>query len=107
MLAGLTSLRANGARLRSRKSMLETLVRKLHMVRLTAISALVLMTFAGCTGLVDGYGGSNDATIAKKAFIDKAFPAFQSNCLTCHNGSQDTETQHIGFLSNGPDALKI
>src|SRR5689334_20163012 len=108
MLAGLTSLRANGAGFRSRKSMLETLVRSLHMVRLTAlVSALALAVVSGCTGLVDGYGGSNDSSVDLKAFIDKAFPAFQANCLTCHNGSQDTDTQHIGFLANGPDALKI
>jgi hypothetical protein len=107
MLAGLTSLRANGAGFRSRKSMLETLVRSLHMVRLTVISALALMAFTGCTGLVDGYGGDGEASIAKKAFIDKAYPAFKTNCETCHNGSQDTATQTIGFLANGPDALLI
>src|SRR5262245_59504558 len=108
MLAGLPSLRANGAGFRSRKSMLETLVRSLHMVRLTAaVAALARTGFAGCTGRVDGYGGSSDSSIAKKAFIDKAFPPLQTNCMTCHNGSMDSDTQHIGFLANGPDALKI
>jgi cytochrome c553 len=87
--------------------MLETLVRNLHMVRLSAL-ALALVT-VGCTGLIDG-GSSGGLTpeqaAARKAFVDKAMPALV-NCISCHNGSQDTETQKIGFVAGGPDALAI
>lgn len=87
--------------------MLETLVRNLHMVRLT-VAGLVMLVVMGCTGLVDGPdGGLTPAqAAARKAFVDTALPAL-GMCITCHNGSQDTETQKIGFVAGGPDALQI
>ncbi len=103
MVAGLPSL-TGGAGLRSRKSMLETLVRQLNMVRLS-IGALVL-TMVGCTGLIDdpaGDGLSSKQVAANKAWVEKAQPQLSRDCLVCHNGSR----AGVGFLAATGDDLAV
>lgn len=99
MLAGLTSYRAVTG-LRSRKAMLETLVRQLNMVRLT-VGALALILMAGCTGLIDdnSEGIAPEEKLARELFTTKAAPALNTNCLSCHNGSRPM----IDFLAGASD----
>ena len=89
------------AGLRSRKSMLETLVRHLTMVRLTLVAALALIGMAGCSGLIDdGSGGlTPEQAAARKAFFTTALPRFVESCTVCHNGSREG----IGFLAGGSE----
>lgn len=77
--------------------MLETLVRNLHMVRLSA--AAVVMT-AGCTGLVDNHSGADSPAVAaaKQAWTSEALPALTAGtCVGCHASQAGQE-----FLK-GPD----
>jgi mono/diheme cytochrome c family protein len=100
MRAGVTELKADMS-IRSRRSMLETLVRQLHLVRLFAVATAVIAL--GCTGLVDG-GGTEDLTpeqaAAREAWVSEAQPVLAQNCSACHNGSR----AGIGFLE-GADAM--
>jgi hypothetical protein len=76
--------------------MLETLVRHLHMVRLTArraalLAAVVLTVLGGvgCTGLIDD-GGETGLTpeqkIARQKWLERALPALtEATCTTCHS----------------------
>src|ERR1043165_1276073 len=84
-----TSFRALGAAgLRSRKSMLETLVKHLAMVRLT-VPAIAMLCMAACTGLIDGNGGlTPEQAAARKAFINQALPRFNEACTVCHAGAR-------------------
>src|SRR5689334_14483052 len=87
MFGGLPSGRANGAGVRSRRSMLETLVRHLDMVRLTLAASMLVMI--GCTGLIDAPPPTK-AEIARQKWIDQALPALraaETNCLVCHGGA--------------------
>lgn len=105
MLAGLRTSRPNGTGLSSRKAMLETLVSRLNMVRLSASAfALVAMAGVGCTGLIDdgSSGLTDEAAAAKKAWIENASPVLTTNCVSCHNGSRP----NIDFLS-GADAMGV
>ncbi|MEO8702867.1 MAG: hypothetical protein ABI867_22675 [Kofleriaceae bacterium] len=75
---------------RSRKSMLETLLRRLDMVRLT-IAAAAIFTMFGCSGLIDG-GGNGGLTPAqaeaRRLWLEKGLPALrEATCTTCHTGS--------------------
>jgi len=83
------SFRAPGAAgLRSRKSMLETLVKHLAMVRLT-VPAIAMLCMAACTGLIDGNGGlTPEQAAARKAFINSALPRFNEACTVCHAGAR-------------------
>ena len=73
--------------------MLETLVRRRGLVRLTLVP-LALVAMVGCTGLIGdgGGGGSGDddsitpeEKAAQDAFINKAAPALRSaTCVSCH-----------------------
>lgn len=82
--------------------MLQTLVNRLHMVRLTAAAAALVV--AGCTGLVDSSegGATPEEAAAKKAWLEKAQPVMQEFCVSCHDGSQ----ANIGFLE-GADPLAM
>lgn len=75
--------------------MLETLVRQLHLVRITAAATAVFAL--GCTGLIDA-GGTGDLTpeqaAAREAWVSEAQPVLAQNCAACHNGSR----ANIGFL---------
>jgi hypothetical protein len=72
--------------------MLETLVRRRGLVRLTLVP-LALLAMVGCTGLIgDGGGGGDDGVLitpeeqaAQDAFINKAAPALRNaTCTSCH-----------------------
>ena len=83
--------------------MLETLVRQLHLVRLSAAAMAVFAL--GCTGLIDdgGTGGlSPEQAEARRAWLQEAQPVLAQNCIACHNGSR----AGIGFLEGG-DALAM
>jgi len=70
--------------------MLETLVRHLAMVRLSATMA-AMVAVVGCTGLIDNHGGglTPEEAIAHEKFATKALPVFQQECVACHaSGSQ-------------------
>ncbi len=76
--------------------MLETLVRRLHMVRLT-VAAAAALALMGCTGLIDESGGdglTTEQAAAKQAWLTKAQPVLAAFCVTCHNGSR----ANIGFV---------
>lgn len=82
--------------------MLETLLRRLDMVRLT-VTATALVLAMGCSGLVDdgGTGGLTPAeAAARQAFIDKALPALAS-CGSCHESMAG-----IDFMNGGGDLAK-
>ena len=101
MLIGLPLSPANRSVARSRRSMLETLVRHLGMVRLTVTAAMVLAV-TGCSGLIDdgGTGGlSPEEVVARKLWLEKALPTLTANCQQCHNGSRE----NIGFLVGNSD----
>lgn len=84
--------------------MLETLLRRLDMVRLT-VTASALVMLAACSGLIDdgGNGGLTPAQAkARKLFLTKALPVLMENCNTCHDGSRD----NIGFMIGDTDLAK-
>jgi hypothetical protein len=84
--------------------MLETLVRRLPMVRLTVTSSLLAMV--GCTGLID-VPEATKAEQARQLWVSSALPALKSaeaNCLTCHGGA--TPRPMVDFMV-GDDDLKI
>jgi hypothetical protein len=100
MLGSLTSIRPNVSPLRSRRAMLDTLVRHLPMVRLW-ISAVAVIALVGCTGLIQG-GSDKDQSlspeqkVANDKWIKLAYPAFQSaTCTSCHSGTQ----ANVAFLA--------
>lgn len=75
--------------------MLETLVRQLHLVRLSAAATAVFAV--GCTGLIqdDGLGNlTPEQQAARAAWLGEAQPVLAQNCVSCHNGSR----VGIGFL---------
>src|SRR5689334_7248530 len=85
MFGGLPPVKANGAGLRSRKAMLETLTRHLDMARLTAAASMLAMI--GCTGLIDAPAPTK-AEIARQKWVDQALPALtNATCLVCHGGA--------------------
>jgi len=77
--------------------MLETLVRQLNMVRLSA-GAVAMVALMGCTGLIPG-DATDESALAKKAWSEKAAPVLATNCAACHNGSRPM----IEFLSGDND----
>ena len=105
MLGGLTSIRANVSPLKSRRAMLDTLLKQLNMVRLS-VGTLALLALVGCNGLIQGPsdpGVSPEEKVAQDKWVNLGLPAFQNGtCTTCHNGSQPD----IGFLA-GAGALDI
>jgi mono/diheme cytochrome c family protein len=83
--------------------MLETLVKHLDMVRLSARATMLLGAVAlmGCSGLIDSGGGS-DSTLtpeevaARAAFTEKAKTHLDQNCAACHAGSDPTVAFLVG-----------
>lgn len=81
--------------------MLETLVRRLHLVRLSATAAALFAV--SCTGLIDDGGLGNQTPAqaeARRAWLQEAQPVLAQNCSACHNGSRPG----VGFLE-GADPL--
>ncbi len=102
MSGAFASLKAGVGPLKSRRAMLDTLLRHLDMVRLSA--ALSLVVLVGCTGLItDPTTGGKPQTpeekIAMQKWEDKALPVFKANCASCHAGS----TPNVGFLVGTTD----
>lgn len=83
--------------------MLETLVRQLNMVRLSAgaLAMIALLGGVGCTGLIDdgSEGLSAEEALARRMFIEKASPVLSTTCVSCHNGSRPG----VGFLVGAGD----
>ncbi len=107
IMAGLPSLRASVHGLRSRKAMLETLVRRLNMVRLSAGAvALLSLAMVGCTGLIDdgSKGLTPEQAVARRMWTDKAEPALIT-CVSCHNGSRPNIDFLVGSGLDMRDAL--
>ncbi len=80
--------------------MLDTLVRQLHLVRLTVAATAVISV--GCTGLIDDGGESGltpEQAAAREAWTSGAQPVLQDNCASCHAGSREG----IAFLEGMPD----
>lgn len=101
MHGGQHSLRAAHSGFRTRKSMLETLVRHLSMVRLTIAAALFALV--GCVGLIDS-GSPTSADSANELWVKKALPALQAGtCEACHLGSRGTQ---VAFLLGADDNAK-
>lgn len=101
MLGSVPSLQKNlGTPLQSRKAMLETLVRHLDMVRLSAAGVLMI-ALVGCTGLIDGGsdGLSEQQRDARTKWQGEAAPVLKQFCVSCHNGSRAM----IGFLIGNAD----
>ncbi len=84
---------------RSRRSMLDTLVRHRNLVRFSALRSGAIMTaalaLAACVGTIDG--GSDGTTsqtpeqlAATAAWTEKAVPQLKQNCVSCHDGRQST-----------------
>ena len=81
--------------------MLETLVRHLHLVRLSAVATAVFAF--GCTGLIDdgGTGGlTPEQAEARRAWVQEAKPVLAQNCAACHTGSR----MNIAFME-GADVI--
>jgi hypothetical protein len=90
MLGGPTLFKPQIKTLKSRRAMLDTLMRHLDMVRLSAAATAALLL--GCTGLISGdpAGGGGTLTpeqqVALNLFKTDAYPVFSANCATCHSG---------------------
>lgn len=101
MLGAPTLSKTNMRTLKSRRAMLDTLMRHLDMVRLSAgVAALIMM---GCTGLIDGAddtsGGGNltpEQRVARDKFEKDAYPTFNQICSACHAGTDPS----IQFLKS-------
>lgn len=85
------------AGLPSRKTMLETLIRRLDLVRLT-VGAMALVMAAGCTGLIDDTvlptDLEKDEANARRLWDEKAWPVLEAQCAGCH-----TSMPNIDFLN--------
>ena len=93
MLGAIPSVKRGLGGLRSRRAMLDTLLKHLPMVRLSA------------GVLIDGNGGGTltpEQQAARTAWTNEAWPHLQQQCVGCHAGSE----QDIAFLAGG-DALKV
>src|SRR5450432_2674532 len=99
MLGGSPLLKANMRTLKSRRAMLDTLMRHLDMVRLSAGATAILLL--GCTGLIsgDGTGGTTltpEEQVAAAKFKSDAYPIFSTVCAACHAGSMPA----VAFLQS-------
>ncbi len=82
--------------------MLETLVRHLDMVRLSASASLLALV--GCTGLIDAPPPSKAET-ARQLWVEKALPALrEATCEVCHGGM--AARPMVEFMT-GADELEI
>lgn len=100
MLGGLTAKTS----LKSRRAMLDTLLRTRNMVRLS-LGALAALSLLGCSGLVDEGGDDSSITpeekVARQVFLEKAKPILDSSCASCHVGMP-----MIDFLA-GADPMAV
>lgn len=100
MLGGLTAKTS----LKSRRAMLDTLLKHRNMVRLS-LGALAALTLLGCSGLIDDGEGDTSITPEEKAarqvFVAKAKPILDSTCASCHVGMP-----MIDFLA-GADPMAV
>jgi hypothetical protein len=100
MLGASPSVKAGVGGLKSRRAMLDTLLKHLPMVRLS-VGALVAMTLAACNGLIDGPGGTGNVTpeqqVAINAWNNKAWPVLKTQCTGCHAGTE----ADVAFLAGG------
>jgi mono/diheme cytochrome c family protein len=98
MLGVLPSVKAGVGGLKSRRAMLDTLLRHLPMVRLS-VGAAVLVALAACNGLIEGGDGNltPEQKAAMSAWTNKAYPHLQQQCIGCHSGSE----ADIAFLAGG------
>jgi mono/diheme cytochrome c family protein len=105
MFRGLQPVTGNMGALKSRRAMLDTLVRHLGMVRLSVGITLVI-ALSACSGLISGApGGGSGATTpegqaAVEAWTMDALPVFKNNCVACHTG----QYQGQAFLMADNDA---
>ncbi len=107
MFRGLTPVKAN-MRL-SRRAMLDTLMRHLDMVRLSAgLTLVVALLGVGCTGLIGG--GTTTAQLtpeqqaAEAKWTSEALPVFTNNtCIVCHGGTAPTATGEFFLTGTGDD----
>ena len=77
MLGGVSPVKAKISTLQSRRAMLNTLMRHLGMIRLSA-GAAVAITLVGCTGLISGNGDPNltPEQVARLDAASKPIPAY-------------------------------
>ena len=94
MFRGLSPVKASYRPLISRRAMLDTLMRHLDMVRLSAGVTLAIVLFGvGCTGLIGGTTGTQltpEQQLAEQTWTTEALPVFVNNCVACHAGSDPT-----------------
>ena len=88
-------MKTNMNPLKSRRAMLDTLMRHLDMVRLSAglTAAIATLAMVGCTGLIGGTGDGNltpEQAKARQLWETKAAPVFKTNCVSCHAGTDPT-----------------
>jgi len=117
MLGAFTSIRATQSPLKSRRAMLDTLLKHLDMVRLSVGLAGLVLTLGlmGCTGLISGDGGGGGSPEEQAAIDDwvtLAYPALQTgSCTSCHSAGTggapmflagdkqlDVRTTLLGFM---------
>jgi len=123
MLGAFTSIRATQSPLKSRRAMLDTLLKHLDMVRLSVgLAGLVLAAgLMGCTGLIGGGGGDGttpEEQAAIDAWVTMGYPAFQgATCTSCHGAGTggaptflagdkqlDVRTTILGFM---PEVINL
>ncbi|MFT3699210.1 MAG: hypothetical protein QM831_39045 [Kofleriaceae bacterium] len=103
--------------------MLDTLMRHLDMVRLSAAAAAVVLM--GCTGLISGddssSGGGNltpEEQVARQKFTDDAYPIFSTVCAACHvamdptflkgtDGKEDSEAMREALMAWTPAVINL
>jgi hypothetical protein len=78
---------ANRGAGRTRRAMLETLIRHLDMVRLTLGALLLAVLASGCVGIIGDDpddGQTANQRKARELFIGKAYPVMMAACGGCH-----------------------
>jgi mono/diheme cytochrome c family protein len=86
---------------RSRRAMLETLIRHLDMVRLTLSAVLLAVLATGCVGIIGDEASDGLSVNQRKArslFIEKALPTMKANCAGCH-----ATLPNLDFLKGATD----
>jgi mono/diheme cytochrome c family protein len=79
---------------RSRKAMLETLIRHLDMVRLTLGTLVLAVALSGCVGIIgdDPPDGLSPAQRkARSLFLSKALPVMTEQCAGCHQSLMNAD----------------
>jgi hypothetical protein len=79
---------------RSRRAMLETLIRHLDMVRLTLGALVVATVFSGCVGIIgdeQSDGLTANQRKARNQFTSKAYAVLVDQCASCHATLQNAD----------------